>query len=264
VDLLDEQSIAHGSRELFSDQRDCSEIFDAVALAIAIALDSASTSDRSSEPLEAPAELLRAQSLPAPPAAASPAALPPTTPDMSSESQVPASRTGSTPRLHIDMGLEAEGSLGVVPSATAGLSAFARGRVTSWSLAVEIRADLPESMARSDALGGGRVEAWLAAVGLAPCVHAGYVLACVVGALGSLQASGRDIDPQLSKTAPFVAAGLRLGVEWPESTMFALRVRADGLANLRRARLTLGQSDEVWGAPPFAGTLGVGVVARFP
>jgi hypothetical protein len=82
--------------------------------------------------------------------------------------------------------------------------------------------------------------------------------------LGSLQASGQDIDPRSSRATPFVAAGLRLGIEWPESTMVALRVHVDGLANLHRTRLMLGQTDEVWVAPPFAGTAGAGVVVRFP
>jgi hypothetical protein len=82
--------------------------------------------------------------------------------------------------------------------------------------------------------------------------------------LGSLQASGQYIDPRSSGATPFIAAGARLGVEVPESAMVALRIHVDGVVNLHRARLILGRSDEVWPAPPFAGTLGAGVVVRFP
>jgi len=203
-------------------------------------------------------------SCPAPGDRTSPAVAPNATAGPPSEAHAGAPAAGSTPRLHVDAGVDALGSFGMVPSASPGVSAFARGRVKSWSLSIEFRADLPESATRSAALGGGRVESWLAAAGFAPCFHVGYAAACAVAMLGSLQASGQDIDPRSSRATPFVAAGVRLGIEWPESTMVALRVHVDGLANLHRARLMLGQTDEVWPAPPFAGTAGAGVVLRFP
>jgi hypothetical protein len=267
VQLLDEQGITHGARELSSDHRDCSEIFDAVALAIAIALDAASKATPLSEPAS------ESQPPPAPPPSViaqptvSPAATPPTTTPMASSEARESSQPAPMPRILIDAGIDALGSVGIVPSATPGMSVFARGRVKPWSLSIEVRADLPESAARSAALGGGRVQAWLASAGLAPCFHAGYIDACAVGMLGSLQASGLDIDPRFSKGAVFLAAGIRLGFEWPRSARYALRLHVDGMANLHRARLLLGQSlsgDEVWAAPAFAGTLGLGVVARFP
>jgi hypothetical protein len=270
VQLLDEQGITHGARELSSDQRDCAEIVDAVALAITIALDAASKSVPSSEPPEA------TKALPAPtvvdhppPAAASSAALAPAVaPSLPPEPPRNAPAETSASQLLFDTGIDVLGSLGMVPSvATPGVSAFARGRAKAWSLSIEVRGDLPESAGRPAARGGGRVEAWLASASLAPCFHAGYVDACALAMLGSLQASGLDIDPRLSKTAVFAAAGVRLGVEWPRSAKYALRLHVDGVANLARVRLLLGQApwaDEVWAAPPFAGTLGAGVVARFP
>jgi hypothetical protein len=264
VQLLDEHGITHGAHELASNQRDCAEIFDAVALAIAIALDAASKSNPPPVPSEpAPAPSAPPPTAP-PPVPESPPPTPQTRSTQESEARIQPPGPSPTPRLHVAVGIDALGSLGMVPSAAPGVSAFARGRVESLSLSIEVRGDLPESAARSAKLGGGRVEAWLPAVGLAPCFHAGYVAACAVGMLGSLQASGHDIDPRSSQTAIFVAAGARLGVEWPESAIFALRVHVDGVANLHRAQLMLGQSDQVWPAPPFAGTLGAGVVARFP
>jgi hypothetical protein len=263
--LLDEQGISHGAREFSSDQRACAEIFDAVALAISIAVDAASKSNPSSEPPDAPSAPPASSPPASPPAPAPPAELPPAaTPGPPSEAHSTAPAAASTPRVHVDVGIDALGSTGMVPSASPGVSAFARGRVDSWSLSIEVRADLAESYPRSTALGGGSVEAWLPAAGLAPCFHVRYVAACALGLLGSLQASGQHIDPRSSRTTSFIAAGVRLGVEWPESTMVALRVHLDGLANLHRARLILGQSDEVWSAPPMAGTVGAGVVVRFP
>jgi hypothetical protein len=262
--LLDEQGITHGAREFTSDQRACSDIFDAVALAISIAVDAASKSNPSSEAPE-PSSAPPASSTPAPPPAPEPPAeLPPTAPGPPSEAHAGVPAVASTPRVHVDVGIDALGSVGMVPSASPGVSAFARGRVNSWSLSIEVRADLPESKARAAELGGGRVEAWLPAVGLAPCFHVRYAAACALAMLGSLQASGQYIDPRSSGATPFIAAGARLGVEVPESAMVALRIHVDGVANLHRARLMLGRSDEVWPAPPFAGTLGAGVVVRFP
>jgi hypothetical protein len=268
VQLLDEQGITHGARELSSDHRDCSEIFDAVALAIAIALDAASKSTPPSEPAqESPAPPAPAPAVTAQPTASS-EPMPPSSPAPSPSSEARGSaRPALLPRLLVDVGIDALGSVGMVPSPTPGMSIFARGRAKSWSLSIEVRADLPQSMARSVMLGGGRVQSWVASAGLAPCFHAGYIDACAVAMLGSIQASGLDIDPRFSKTAVFVATGVRLGVEWPSAARYALRLHVDGVANLHRVRLMLGQAtsgDEVWPAPAFAGTLGIGVVARFP
>ena len=43
VQLVDEQGLARGTRELRSDEDDCAEVFDAAALAISIALDASAT-----------------------------------------------------------------------------------------------------------------------------------------------------------------------------------------------------------------------------
>jgi hypothetical protein len=80
--------------------------------------------------------------------------------------------------------------------------------------------------------------------------------------VGSLRASGRDIEPQFTKETLSAAAGARVGLEWPLSSTLALRVHADGAINLVRVRLAL-SADDVWSAPPLSGTLGGGLIARF-
>ena len=265
VQLLDEQGIAQGMRELSSAAGDCSEIFDATALAISIALDAASkpSAPEPAQDASAPAPLPSSPPLPSvaatiPSAPTSqPASLP--APETTPERE-PASSAGQV--LHAEVGIDALASLGAEPSASPGVSAFFRGRLQAWSLALEFRADAPESMARSEEIGGGRVQSWTGGAGVAPCLHLGHLVACATGMAEVLRASGQDIDPRFTRSTFFATAGVRAGFEWPISSLLTLRVRADGVVNLVRVNLVLGD-DDVWRSPPVSGTLGAGVVARF-
>lgn len=266
VQLLDEQGIAQGTRELSSAASDCSEIFDATALAISIALDAAAKPS-DNEPTKEASEPAPVPSPPPLPSAA--ATIPPTppsepapspAPEATAERKKPASSAG--PWLHAELGVDALASLGAEPSASPGVSAFLRNRVQAWSLALEFRADGPESIARSAEIGGGRVQSWTGGAGLAPCLHLGHLVLCATGMAEVLRASGQDIDPRFTKATFFATAGVRAGFEWPISSVMSLRVRADGGVNLVRVKLLLG-TDDVWRSPPVSGTLGAGVVARF-
>ena len=273
VQLLDDNGIALGSRELTSAQHDCSEIFDATALAISIAVDAASKQIAPAQP-EEPVPPLPAQPPPPPapvpappaatPAATTPAATMPaaTTPAASPSSESTPVPATDTRALQPEVGVDVIESLGIGPSASPGVSLFARGRMRWWSLSLEVRADWPGSVSRPVESGGGNVQSWVAGAGLASCLHVGLMAVCAVGMTGSLQASGRDIDPKFSRATWFAMAGGRLGLEWPVSRTLALRVRVDGVINLDRVSLVLG-NDDVWKAPPVAGTLGGGLMARF-
>jgi hypothetical protein len=256
VQLLDEHGIAQGLRELSSSANDCSEIFDATALAISIALDAASK----------PSAPEPAQEAPEPPAPDRSFAPPPSTPPPVSQAPstepAPAPALAAPTSLRVEAGVDVSGSIGVSPSISPGVLVFARGRVRQWSLSLELQADWPESATRQAELGGGRVESWIAGAGLASCLHAGRLVACATGMVGSLRASGHDIDPQFSKDALSASAGGRVGLEWPISSTLALRVHVDGAVNLVRVHLALGR-DDVWSAPPLSGTLGGGLIARF-
>jgi hypothetical protein len=261
VQLLDEQGIAQGTRELTSNQSDCSEIFEASALAVSIALDAPAkpqTQDaRTEEPSPPPA--------PTPPPATTVSAPPPGPPSAvaSSERPIPA-RPDAAARVQFDVGADVLASAGVTPAVTPGVSAFARARLHMWSLSLELRTDVPESKARSIDLGGGSVEAWTMAGGVAPCMHLGYFAVCAVGWIGALQASGQGVDPPRSRTTLFLAVGARLGFEWPFSSVLALRAHVEGVANLYPPTLVLGSDpDKVWSAPPVAGTIGTGLAVRF-
>jgi hypothetical protein len=258
LELLDERGIAHGTRDLSSDQPDCSEIFDAAALAISIALDVASKSDpqatatAEAEPPQAGASGPDTSAPAAPPDAAPVPSLAPAVREQSDAHPSAADRA-------LGLGVDVVGSLGTTPSPAAGVSAFVRYRVSAWSLALEARADAPTSATRS--VGGG-VEAWLLAGALVPCFRHGFVAACAVGQAGSLQARGIEVSGPTSSTALFAAAGARVEVEWPLSTTFSLRARGDWVIDLNRVTLALG-SDNVWRAPPSVAAIGVGMFVNF-
>jgi hypothetical protein len=132
-------------------------------------------------------------------------------------------------------------------------------------LSVEFRADAPASQSRDVSLGGGSVVSTLYAAQLVPCGSLSYLVVCGVGILGITDAWGADIVPHQRRTTLFAAAGLRLGVELPLGASFFLRLHADGVVDLHRATLALGQqgANEVWSAPPVAGTGGIGIARRF-
>jgi hypothetical protein len=263
VQFLDEQGIAQGTRELTSNQNDCLEIFEASALAVSIALD---------RPAKPQTQAARTEE-PSPPPAPSPPAPPPQTVSApppeplstvaSSERPIPA-KPDAAARAQFDVGADVLASAGVTPAVTPGVSGFARARLHMWSLSLEVRADLPESKARSIDFGGGSVEVWTMAGGVAPCMHLGYLAGCAVGWIGALQASGQGVAQPRAATTLLLAVGARLGFEWPFSSVLALRAHVEGVANLYPPTLVLGRDpDKVWSAPAVAGTIGTGLAVRF-
>lgn len=130
-----------------------------------------------------------------------------------------------------------------------------------WSAALELRADAPAG--RNASSGGGSVSSWLVLGAIVPCLHVGWASFCAVGELGTLQAQGSGVTNPAAGSSLLAFAGLRAGAELALSRSIALRARAEGLIDLHQPTLDLG-SLQVWSAPVVAGTLGLGVVVRFP
>lgn len=257
VDLVDDKGVSHGARELRT-EGECRELLDAVALAIAIAIDPQSLSRVTPSPAPPP---------PAPPAP-SQAALeshskiappPPVPPERETESlsRAPASTGRRSGAFEISAGAVASG--GVAPTLAAGLALGLGLRWHTFSLSLEGRIDAP---AGGSAQGGGEVSSWLVLGGLAPCVHVGPLFGCVLGQAGSAQTSGSGVPGPLSGSAPWWAAGGRVGVLLPANDDLLLRVRTDVVANLDRATLQLNGSG-AWTAPPVATSLAADVVLHF-
>jgi hypothetical protein len=248
VQLVGESGVAQGVRELTSDQETCSELFDAIALAISIAL------DMSDPPAAAPA--------PAPPALAEPEAppaaeTPPWPPPAREGDDVASQRPLRTPRVRWTVGVDGVIDVDTSPSVAPGLAVSIRGRVGAFSMGLEALGDVSVP----STLGEGRVESSVAAGALVPCGHVGMAFLCAVGELGQWTAWGLDVIGSQTRGTLFAEAGGRVGLEWPLSETLALRLRGDALVNLHRSGLELvGIS---WAAQTVSYDAGLGVAISF-
>jgi hypothetical protein len=262
VELVDESGLTQGMRDLHADDDDCSQIFDATALAISIALDAFATSpaEPASPPTPAESELPRDAgssatppqpplSIPAAGAAPKPATPESATPIVAGRSHTPAA-----------VGLDVLGSFGGAPGPlgpTAGIGAFiSAGGKASLELRLHADASAPVSVAPV-----GRVETAHFVATLAPCAHFRIVSACGLGEVGWVQGWGMDLETVRSQAAPFVAAGARVGIAVPISETVAVRIYAEGIIDLDRARFQLDYYD-AWTAPLAEGTLAIGFARR--
>jgi hypothetical protein len=253
VELVDEGGLTRGTRDLQADDNDCSQIFDATALAISIALDAfAAVPDTASPAPPAP--------VPPPPPQPPPesAPLPPPPPLLAPES---TSRTeGARRRPSWMAGADVLGSVGSAPGPTAGLGAFVALRASAAS--VELRLDADASTPISvGPVGHAETTHFLGT--LAPCAHFGLVSVCAIGEAGWLWAWGSDLDIVKTQAMPFIAAGARLGLELPVSDALVFRIYAEGVFDLDRASFELDYSD-VWQASLAEGTLAIGLARRIP
>jgi hypothetical protein len=255
VQIVDEDGVAHGVREITSDGESCDELLDATALAVSIALDASGP--------DAPAPQASGSTTPPTASSSPPVAAPTLVPSNGAGIPPPPEPTGraraSTRSTFV--GADVLASVGTAPSPTAGLSLFGGVRSRIWSAALEMRADAPAGAQAPS--GGGSVSAWLLLGGMASCLHVGWTSFCVVGQLGTLQAQGAGVDEPRDGSAFLALVGLRAGAQIALSDLLALHARLEGLVDLHPPTLNLGPTT-VWPAPFLASTVGVGLVVRIP
>jgi len=249
VQLLDDKGLAHGTRGLSSEQSTCAELFDAVALAISIAMDSLPVEEPPPQP-PPPAP----QPAPAPPPSPAPEA-PPPAPSIAVEPPPPP------PPLRFALGLDALGALGTEPGASFAGAGFASLLTARAAVSLELRADTPG--VTNSAAGPGRVHAWSAQALLVPCGRISHVSLCALGAIGGLRGWSTAITDPGSAWGLFVSAGARVAFDWPLSRRFFVRAHLDATAAVLRAHMLINGAD-AWRAPLFGGAVGVGVGATFP
>jgi hypothetical protein len=253
VELIDDDGIAHGARELHV-ERDCGGLIDAAALAIAIAID--------------PTLLERPPIAPSPPpkVVPQPQQSPPILPPAATAAPSPPAATSSSaaappPR---SMTFDATGGVavaaGVAPREAVGASL---GFGIAWralSLALEGRIDAPAGL---NAARGAHASSWLVFGDVAPCARSGPVFGCALFELGSAQASASGVLGARSASTPWRAVGGRLGVRAPFVAGTSLAFHSDVVGNLDPATLVLAGSP-VWTAPHVASSFGVDLVFHFP
>jgi hypothetical protein len=256
VALVDESGVSH-PRELHV-EGSCGELLDAVALAIAIAIDPQSLA-RSATPPPPPTPSEPVATLP-PPAAAP--ILPPPAPKEQPLGPVgePSAPMPVRPApLMIEARTGAVASLGTAPGPAVGLALGAEVRWRALSVALEGRVDAPSSMPAS---GGGEVSSWLVLGAIVPCFHQGPFFGCLVEQAGSVQTSGSGVSVTHAKSVPWRATGGRVGARLPFSETVEVQIHGDLVANLDPMTLVL-DGAQVFKAPPATESLGAGVVFHF-
>lgn len=203
---------AAGKREL-SDAR-CEALADAVASAAALALDpiAAQRPDPPPEPQKAPTEEPKpvAPPLPPPPLPLAPVA------------QARAQEHGDVllPRVYVD----GAGTLARTPSIALGARAGAGVRYGLFSAAIEAEIGTQPSDALLTLR--DRVSAWTLAGALAPCGHVDILEACGLLGVGNRQVKALDVLVPVARSTIFAFMGARVGVAYPLSRGFSLRLNA--------------------------------------
>jgi hypothetical protein len=254
VDLVDEDGIRHGGHQLRTEGA-CAELLDAVALAVAIAIDPklllAVPPPKEAAPEPAPTE-----AAPAVPVVPERTATPPSADRNESKAREP-SQTPSPFRFEASLG--AAGAIKVTPSPTFGGTLGGAVRWKSFSLGLEGFIGAPAS---SSPKNDGTLSAWPVFGALVPCAHLGPAFGCAVAEAGAVYASGEGSGAKSSPSA-WVSVGGRIGALVPIRDRFFVRARVDLLGDATPANFFLNGMSQ-WKAPLITGSLGADAVVRFP
>ncbi|HSY24248.1 MAG TPA: hypothetical protein VK841_19105 [Polyangiaceae bacterium] len=273
VQLVDDEGVSHGSREITSDEKGCTELFGAVALAISIALDASIAPP--------PVVDVPAPSTPPPPPPAPPPVEPPPPPPPPSPPNPRISREAALAALTVEdrdrllapalpatptwrFGIEALGSAGLTIDPALGIAVFGARRMGAISLGVELQADgsPPTTPTTGTLKAPGQIESVLLLAVFAPCLHFGPAFACALGEVGVQADKSLSIAlPNTAQTA-FGAAGARIGLEVPVSRQFYLRLHVDGLFNLNPVTVNV-DGGSAWDEADEAVVAGLGLGTAF-
>jgi hypothetical protein len=168
--------------------------------------------------------------------------------------------TPSSTRPKFRLGFRAGGTVGAAPSPSGTFAADAGVGWEHFSLAAELRADLP---ATGTVLMDVQLQTRILAGSLVPCGRYGWFFGCAVISVGGLWVEGTS-PPHAASGASVVAfAGPRGGIEWPIPGLPALALSAsvDALFTVQPITVRV-MGANAWPMPAFSGLLGGGVVLR--
>ncbi len=233
VEAIDAKGASRGARTLRSASRDCTELTNALTLAISIAID--------------PVALTRAAE-PAAPIPAAPTVVVVQAPEPPKPPERPPTPTW------FEASLVAVGAIEAAPQPSLGVAAGVALRRPRWSLGLEGRADLPTGLGYE----GGSVDAYLLFGTIVPCWRPGIFGLCLLGSAGAEQGSAQGLPAIAHPSAPYVAAGARAFVDWQLARVLALTAQLDMLAPLVTTTLDV-SGQPVWTTPPLTAGLALGV-----
>ena len=226
-----------GAREL--EAPSCSELLGALVLAIAVAID----------PLHAALPVA-----PKPAAAArATSASPPATPAPPALVVAPKPRLVDEVRLRVAFGVQ--GTVDAAPGPTFGFMGRVGFALRRWSLAAELRGDLPGSAS----VDGGTVTASTMAAFLVPCVSHRVVAFCLLGGGGEQEVAGSGFLLSRSSWVPYVAVGARIELELAVTRVMAILLHVDLMAPITRAELYVGteRPQRVYRSAPVSSSFGL-------
>jgi len=240
VEMTDQDGKVVGRRVLRSSSSDCEGLAEAMAVAISVALEPLAL-----RPPESPRSSAPASSTPAPV---------PRSPNASSASTtvesapVPPSRNPPVdpvepPRLHASLG--AMTTTGTTPGTALGVTGQVGIRRSSWSAALEGRAELVTVTHVDDS----EVHTSLISGWLVPCWQGSPWMACALVGAGSLRVEGKEVDVPKRDQAFYAAVGGRVGAELPVYGRVFLRLHGDLAMALTRTTFFLGDQAR-WSSSP--------------
>lgn len=254
VKLVDPHNVVRGARELVHTGEPCSELVDAMALSMSIAIDPLSLTGprpNDDEPrMEPPAE----DRAPAPPSVEPPASGPVRAPDRAG----PVNDREPPPPLHLALGLGPALSVGTAPAPAVGARVGVFVTRGSLGLFLEAHGDLEASRA----LARGRVGTSLVEGQLGACYHYRSLFGCGTASLGALSASAEGISAPRTDVGAHASLGARVGLELELAAPLFLRLQLDGAAVLTPHALAV-DGEEVTSLSVFAASASSLFAARF-
>ena len=269
VEVVDEQRVSRGTREIAIASGRCDELLEALSLSISIAID----------PQAAMAATARADE--PPPAVAStppePTATPPATPEppMTSPATTPVVDARRAPNgLQCGTEVEREGQassgavyglgvegismVGVAPTSAFGAGLEARRKSGRWRLGVGARLVTGSGGVGHDA----ELRTNVAAGQVTGCFEPGAFAYCALALVGATWARA-NVELPRTDSAVFAAFGARVGMTAPLSGAWAFLAHAElvGVPAPVRAKV---DEQTIWSAPSVAGGFSIGISRRFP
>jgi hypothetical protein len=109
----------------------------------------------------------------------------------------------------------------------------------------------------------GKFSASLLGATVAPCLHRGVALGCLVGTFGALFGKGEEVDHPKNDITPFISVGVRGGADLSLGRIPSIRLYGEMARTITLTTLHL-SGRRVWTTPPVTLGLGAAVLANFP
>lgn len=243
-----ERSNAPGVRSLEQPKGACDSLADAVAAAVATAIDPMG-------PRPAPIAPAPTPLAPVPPAPKEPPAVPPA---VSAPAAAPAPAPAGEP-IRLALTAHGLGSIGVVPGPALGALVGVGGRYGAFALYLEGRLEATPSSAAVTAR--DRLTGVAYGGALVPCGELGWFEGCVGLRLGALQVTSLDVVRPTLTTAFAAAVLARAVVRVPIGQRVHLRGGVEGGLPLVRTTFSI-EGEPVWTASPLQAALILGIELR--